>query len=156
MYSKAGHVLRTETTLNPPREFKVCRHPDDDPQRPASRQKMRKGVADLHWRAEVSQASHERDLDRVAAAHLADRLLETAGDICKRIRKDGPNHRAIHPWNPEDFQTLQFLARGENPINGFVNPHLLEALYAKSQDPRSRKGAAEKPVADCACSVRMA
>ena len=139
MYNKAGSVLRTETTINQPREFKVYRHPDDDPQRPASWQKMRKGVADLHRRAEVSQASNERYLDHVAAAHVADNLLETVGDICQRIRKDGQTHRAIHPWNSEDFKTLQFLARGENQINGFVNQHLCEALYAKSDDPAEQK-----------------
>ena len=138
MYNKAGNVLRTETTINQPREFKVYRHPDDDPKRPASWQKMRKCVADLHRCAEVSQASNERYLDH-AAAHVAESLLETVGDICRRIRKDGKNHRAIHPWNPEDFQTLQFLARGENQINGFVNQHLREALYAKRDDPAEQK-----------------
>jgi len=70
---------------------------------------------------------------------VAESLLETVGDICRRIRKDGKNHRAIHPWNPEDFQTLQFLARGENQINGFVNQHLREALYAKRDDPAEQK-----------------
>lgn len=139
MYNKAGNVLRTETTINQPREFKVYRHPDDDTERPASWQKMRKGVSDLHRRAEVSQASNERYLDHLAAATVSETLLETAGDICKRIRKDGKNHRALNPWNGEDFQTLQFLARGEQQLNGFVNKQLREALYGKSGTAEERK-----------------
>lgn len=139
MYNKAGNVLRTETTINQPREFKVYRHPDDDPQRPVSWQRMRKGVADLHRRAEVSQASNERYLDHVAAAHVSDSLIETVGTICKRIRKNGKNHRAIQPWGAEDFQTLQFLARGEIQLNGLTNQNLREALYGKSHDPAEQK-----------------
>jgi DNA-binding MarR family transcriptional regulator len=139
LYNKAGNVLRTETTLNQPREFKVYRHPDDDAERPASWQKMRKGVSDLHRRAEVSHASNERYLDHLASANIAETLQETAGDICKRIRKDGKNHRALNPWNAEDFQTLQFLARGEHQLNGFVNQQLREALYGTSKDAAQRK-----------------
>jgi hypothetical protein len=139
MYNKAGNVLRTETTINQPREFKVYRHPDDDTQRPATWQKMRKGVSDLHRRAEVSQSSNERYLDHLASANISATLKETAGDICKRIRKDGKSHRALNPWNKEDYQTLQFLALGENQLNGFVNKELREALYGKSRDDIQRK-----------------
>lgn len=139
MYNKAGNVLRTETTINQPREFKVYRHPDDDLERPASWQKMRKGVSDLHRRAEVSQSSNERYLDHLAAASVEESLKETVGDICKRTRKDGKSHRALNPWNPEDFQTLQFLACGENQLNGFVNKQLRESLYGKTKGPAERK-----------------
>ena len=139
MYNKAGNVLRTETTITQPREFKVYRHPDDDARRPASWQKMRKGVSDLHRRAEVSQASNERYLNHLASANMAESLHETAGDICRRIRKDGKSHRALNPWNKDDYQTLQFLARGEHQLNGFVNKQLREALYGKGKDATERK-----------------
>jgi hypothetical protein len=134
MYNKAGIVLRTETTINQTREFKVFRHPDDDVNRPASWQKMRKGVSDLHRRSEVSQSSNERYLDHLASANIAETLKETVGDICKRIHKDGKSHRAINPWNEEDYQALQFLARGEHQLNGFTNKQLREALYGKSKN----------------------
>ena len=139
LYNKAGNVLRTETTINQTREFKVYRHPDDDTSRPASWQKMRKGVSDLHRRAEVSQASNERYLDHLAAANVAESLRETVGDICKRARKDGKSYRAINPWNPEDFQTLQYLAYGEHQLNGFVNKALCEELHGKAKNAVEQK-----------------
>jgi hypothetical protein len=139
MYNKAGNVLRTETTISQTREFKVYRHPDDDTNRPASWQKMRKGVGDLNRRSEVSQASNERYLDHLASANIAETLQETAGDICKRIRKDGKSHRALNPWNKDDYRTLQFLAQGEHQLNGFVNKQLREALYGTSKDATLRK-----------------
>jgi hypothetical protein len=134
MYNKAGSVLRVETTINQTREFKVYRHPDDDPSRPASWQKMRKGVSDLHRRAEVSQSANERYLDHMAAANVAQSLKETVGDICRRKKKAGKSYRAINPWDSEDFQTLQYLARGEVQLNGFRNSHLCHALYRNPRD----------------------
>lgn len=139
MYNKAGNVLRTETTINQTRDFKVYRHPDDDTNRPASWQQMRKGVSDLHRRAKVSQASNERYLDQLAAISMSDSLKETVGDICMRTCKNGKLFRAINPWNQEDFKTLQYLTRGENHINGFRNKHLLETLYVSTKDKTEQK-----------------
>jgi hypothetical protein len=139
MYNKAGNVLRVETTINQTRDFKVYRHPDDDQSRPASWQKMRKGVSDLHRRAKVSQSANERYLDHIAAANVARSLKETVGDICCRKRKDGKPYRAMNPWDSEDFQTLQYLARGEVQLNGFRNSHLRDALYRNPQNPTVRR-----------------
>ncbi len=139
MYNKAGNVLRIETTVNQPRQFKVYRHPDDDTSRPMSWLKMRKGVSDLHRRSQVSQSSNERYLDHLAAANVSESLRETVGDICERIRKDGKSYRALNPWDTEDFQTLQFLSRGEHQINGFMNKQLRETLYGNAEDATERK-----------------
>lgn len=138
-YNKAGNVLRTETTINQTRDFKVYRHPDDDGDKPASWQKMRKGVCDLHRRAEISQASNERYLENLTAANIEERLEETLNDICVWKKKKGKQYRALNPWNPEDFKTLQFLSRGENQINGFRNKHLREAIYGASDDKAKKK-----------------
>lgn len=131
MYNKSGSVLRVETTINNTRDFKVFRCPDDDESRPASWQKMRKGVSDLHRRSQISQACNERYLDHLAAANLSETLQQTAGEICSPIVKKGRRHRAFNPWKPEDFQILEFLARGENHINGFRNRDLRAWLYPR-------------------------
>ncbi len=139
MYNKAGNVLRTETTINYTRDFKVYRHPDDDKNKSASWQKMRKGISDLKRRSVISQNSNERYLNHLAAACIAENLKETVGDICKRTHKDGKTYRALNPWNPEDFKALQFLARGENHINGFRNKNLCEELFGKTTDKSKQK-----------------
>ncbi len=105
---------------------------------------MRKGVSDLHRRSKVSHAANERYLDHLAAASIADTLHETASEICKRIRKDGKRHRALNPWNPDDYQTFQFLAQGEHQLNGFINKQLREALYGNSKDAAERKKQSEQ------------
>jgi len=142
LYNKAGNLLRVETTINNTRDFKVFRHPNDDDSKPASWQQLRKGVSDLHRRAQVSQASNERYLDHLAASSFSATLEETLSAICRSEKRNGRCFRAINPWGTEDFRMLQFLARGEMHVNGFRNRNLracLEPHLDKGDSPaRSR------------------
>jgi hypothetical protein len=132
MYNKSGSILRIETTINKTRDFKVFRHPDDDKNRSASWQHMRKGVSDLHRRCQVSQKSNERYSDALAVAQVNEKLKETAHSACNRVRKNGKSYRGLNPWNNEDYRLLMFLSKGENAINGFRNKHLRQWLYPQS------------------------
>jgi hypothetical protein len=146
LYNKAGSVLRLETTINNTRDFKVFRRPEDDPRRPRSWQKMRKGVADMQRRAAVSQASNERYARHLAAAGVNQTLHQTAQDICRRVRVNHRRYRALNPWRPDDFATLQFLARGENQLNGIRNRDLRHALEPDlpAGDPLARRRASAR------------
>ena len=132
MYNKSGSILRVETTINNSREFKVFRHPDDDKSRPASWQKMRKGVSDLHRRCQVSDKCNERYTDALAAGQIEEKLKEVVSPACNRIKKKGKSYRAINPWQEEDYKLLTFLAKGEHAINGFRNKDLRRCLYGES------------------------
>jgi len=67
MYDKAGSVLRVETTIARTTDFKVLRPlRDDRPEEQLAWKPLRKGVADLHRRAAVSQRSNERYLEALA------------------------------------------------------------------------------------------
>lgn len=144
LYNKAGNVLRAETTINQTRDFKVYRHPNDDTSKPASWQKMRKGVSDLHRRSKVSKAANERYLDSLASIKTGTSLQETIGSCCKRRTVDGKNHRALNLFSGEDLAVLQFLARGENALNGFRNKNLREHLYGEQDCPILRKSSSSK------------
>ena len=132
MYNKSGSILRIETTINKPRDFKVYRHPDDDKKRPASWQKMRKGVNDLHRRCQVSDQCNERYGDALACAQVEEKLKEVVSPACNRVKKAGKNYRGLNPWQKQDYKLLTFLARGENAISGFRNKDLRKWLYPQS------------------------
>jgi len=132
MYNKSGSILRVETTINNTRDFKVYRHPDDDTNRPASWQKMRKGVSDLHRRCQVSDACNERYADALASAQVEEKLEELVSPACNRIKKDGKTYRGLNPWQEQDYKLLTFLSRGENAIGGFRNKDLRKWLYPES------------------------
>lgn len=131
-YNKAGNLLRLETTINNNRDFKVFRHPDDDESRPASWQKMRKGVSDLHRRAQVSQACNDRYAEHLAAAAVNETLHQVAADVCRPVRRKKRRFRALNPWAPEDYEILRFIAAGEHTVNGFRNRDLRNHLYPET------------------------
>ena len=134
VYNKAGNLLRMETTINNPRDFKVFRPANDDDSVPPSWQKMRKGVSDLHRRAQVSQACNERYGDHLASAAVSGTLQQLVGDLCAPVKSKGRRFRALNPWAAEDFETLRFIARGENTINGFRNRDLRQWLYQQAAE----------------------
>ncbi len=129
MYNKSGRLLRIETTINQTRDFKVFRHPEDDINRDASWQKMRKGVSDLHRRCTISQQCNERYGDALAAAQVEEKLKEVIAPASNPIKKSGQRYRGLNPWRQEDFALLTFLAKGEHAIRGFRNPELRAWLY---------------------------
>ena len=67
MYDKAGSVLRVETTIAKTTGFKVFRPLQDATDGKCAWRPLREGIADLHRRAQVSQASNDRYRDALAA-----------------------------------------------------------------------------------------
>jgi len=132
MYNKSGSILRIETTVNNTRAFKVFRHPDDDNSRPASWQKMRKGVSDLYRRCQVSDKCNERYADVLASCQVEEKLKEVVSPACNRVKKKGKTYRGLNPWREEDYKLLTFLAKGEHAISGFRNKDLRKWLYPES------------------------
>lgn len=144
MYDKQGSVLRVETTINDPRDLKVYRVKESDPQGPKSWQRMRKGVADLHRRAQVSDAANSRYLEGLAAVEVKEALGETTQDLCRPTTSRGRRVRALNPLNPDDARLLEVVARGEFAINGFRNRDLRVGLFGSTKDAKVRRNQAAK------------
>jgi hypothetical protein len=141
VYNKAGNVLRVETGINDPRSFRVFRKANDDPGRKDSWLPMRKGVADLHRRAQISQKSNERYLDALSACETSATLLEELETVCRRTQNEGRSVRALNPWSQLDLKLLRFLAQGQWALNGFRNRDLALWLEpnATRLDPQQRR-----------------
>src|SRR5919109_2254753 len=84
MYDKQQSVLRIETVINDPEDFKVYRAAEGDPQGSKPWRKMRKGIADLTRRAEVSQAANERYLQGLATVDTKAPLGQLTAPVCRR------------------------------------------------------------------------
>jgi hypothetical protein len=133
MYDKQGTVLRIETTINDPRDMKVLRPREGHPAEIKTWQQLRKGVADLHRRAEVSQKSNERYLDALAAVHHEQPLGEMISDLCQPTKLNGRRVRALQPLSPDDNRLLLAVNRGEFAINGFRNRDLRSLLFGTAK-----------------------
>jgi hypothetical protein len=134
MYDKQGSVLRVETTINQPREFKVYRGTEAEPDQKRWR-KLRKGVADLHRRAEVSHSSNERYLQSLAAVESTPSVGEALGPVCRRVTWQDRPARALRPFEAQDMKLLEAVGRGEFAINGFRNRDVRQLLLG-TDDPK--------------------
>jgi hypothetical protein len=135
LYDKQGQVLRVETTIHNASGLKVYRPSGDDPAGELKWQELRKGVADLHRRCELSQAANERYLEAMAAVESPTPLGDLSGPLCHRMIKEGRRYRALNPLGDEDARLLEFVARGEHLIAGFRNRDLRQWFYGdRSKD----------------------
>lgn len=140
IYDKQGTVLRAETTINEPRGFKVYRTAEGDDTGLPTWRTMRKGVADMTRRAEVSQAVNDRYLDALASCEDTTPLGELTAGVCRPVTWNGRRARALHPWSPDDLELLRAIGCGEFLVNGFRNADLSRVLHgAPPQDPAARR-----------------
>ena len=133
LYDKEGSNLRVETTINDPRDFKVLRRKAGDDHGDLAWRPLRKGVADLHRRAQVSDAANRRYLQALANVQDTASLGSLTEKLCRPTFFQGKRVRALNPYAPEDLALLQAVARGEFAINGFRNRDLVRLLYASHQ-----------------------
>lgn len=141
MYDKQGSVLRVETTINNTRDFKVYRTADGQEQttRPAKSTKpkwrpMRKGISDIHRRAQICQAANERYLDALASVEHQTPLKALSQPLCERAQLNGRKVRGLNPLSKDDAQLLEHVGRGEFILNGFRNRNLRELTFSAPSD----------------------
>ena len=84
MYDKQGSVLRVETTINDAADFKSFRTPEGKPEADKAWYPMRKGIADLHRRAETSQAANDRYLRALASVQDTTRWVSWPAGYASR------------------------------------------------------------------------
>lgn len=145
IYDKQGSVLRVETTINDPRHLKVYRRKEGIPHGPLDWLRLRKGVADLHRLAELSQRSNERYLDALSVVEDPTALGTLLKDICRPVFHAGRRYRALRPWDEAEAKAFEAINRGEFVIDGFRNRDLRLLLYPKASDtPQELKRASGK------------
>ena len=134
LYDKAGSVLRVETTINRPQDFKVFRPREGDEGGEKAWRPMRQGVADLHRRAEVSEQANQRYLTALGAIEETTPLGQVQSNIGHPTKFKGRRVRALNPSNKADISLLAAAHRGEFALRGFRNRDLRVLLYGK--DPK--------------------
>ena len=152
MYDKAGCILRIETTIGNPKDFCVLRprredergeRHDDAAGAQLVWRNMRKSVADLHRRAELSQRSNERYLDALSVVDDTTPCSRIFDSFARPVVDAGRRFRALRLGDPGELALLEAISRGEFVTTGFRNRDLRRLLYAQPQtkaDDRRRSG----------------
>ena len=135
LYDKAftivGSVLRAEGTINNVDDFRVYRPKEGDANGDLAWRPLRRGVADLHRRAEVARKATERYLDALASVDQDTTLEEVLHRLGQPRYWHGRRVRALHPFAPDDRQLLQAISRGEFTLNGVRNRDLQRLCFAQ-------------------------
>jgi hypothetical protein len=106
---------------------------------------MRKGVADMHRRAEISQQSNDRYGEALASLDTTTPIGTLAAGVCRRVTKEGKRYRALRPWSEEDQKLLECLSDARFTVSGFRNRDLASQLYRPAgKDPAERARIASK------------
>jgi len=130
MYDKHGCVLRVETVINDPDEFKVRRRCGRPGRRVLGWHPLPKGVAFRPRYAAVATAANHRYLDALAvvddpapAYRALDRLTQPVRDAHHRAS------RAFNPAVPSDLALFAGVLRGEHTLQGFRNRDVRTHLF---------------------------
>jgi hypothetical protein len=136
MYDKAS-VLRVETTINNPREFRVLRIlPNDEGARSRRWMPMGKGVANFWRYSQVAKQSNRRYLEAMAHAQPKGEAVAELDRLCRSRVVRGTRVARFNPVSPDDCDLFRAVLHGDHAIRGFRNRDLQRLVY--SAPPRSK------------------
>lgn len=152
MYDKLALVLRVETVINQPRDFKVRRLRTRKGERQMVWCPMNKGVANLYRYRELSLASNHRYLNALTAVDPADlpveqlhRLAEpcvTTASAASTASADAATptarprrHAGFNPLRADDLKLFQAVLDGDHLLKGFRNIDIRNKLFGDTDDP---------------------
>lgn len=138
-YDKFGVILRVETVINQPREFRVFRSGTRNGCTVRAWFPMRKGVSNLFRYREVSLSANMRYLDALAVVADPRPAQQCVQQICQRTRHEGRSVPAINPLAPEERRLFSALLRGEHAIHGFRNKDVREHLFSPTRDAKETR-----------------
>jgi hypothetical protein len=118
MYDKAGSVLRVEVTLNQPRRFRVYRERMRHGERRRGWGMMRKGIADIPRRVELSRAANARYLDALSVVPDVVPVAALFDPLSARRVVHGRPYRALRPIAPDDSACFVRLLDGGHLLDG--------------------------------------
>ena len=137
-YDELGAVLRAEVTISKTKYFRVYRR-TDDPQAALAWRPLRQSIADMHHRAQVSDAALNRYYCALSTVDDTSTLEELTAQVERRVRWKGRSVRAIHPFDPDDYTLLKAVHHGEFNITGFRNRDLQSLLYPTPPKTRAEQ-----------------
>jgi hypothetical protein len=144
LLADAGVSRAAETTVNKVGVFRTDRPQEGGPDEDRQWRKMRKGIAALHRRAELSQQTNNRLINTLASVDDSHRLEEPIAKIQQPVKWQGRRVRALRPWG-DDRPLLGAIDHGDFLLNGFRNRDLQAILYdtpATSGQEQRRRSAA--------------
>lgn len=121
------NVLRCEVTINHPEKFRVFRLPQGESEGPKKRMPLRKGVADVALRTQVSSEVHQRFMEQMASLNNDEPVRSLLEPVIQSFTHQGRKIRALDVTG-KDRELLLAISDPRYSINGMTNCSLREQL----------------------------
>jgi hypothetical protein len=131
MYDKFGLILRIETVINQPREFKVRRYRCRRGQRQLLWCPMNKGVANFYRYHQVAAAANQRYLNALAIVEGPSATIAQAECVSQPVRFHGRRRRALNLLRQQEQRLFFAVLQGQSRLHGFRNRDLTPALFSR-------------------------
>jgi hypothetical protein len=138
MYDKFGLILRIETVINQPREFKVRRLRLRHGKRQMVWCPMNKGVANFYHYHAVARAANQRYLEALAVVDRPGTTRRQLNRVCKPVSFHQRRRRGLNLLRDEEQRLFLAVLQGQNRLHGFRN-----ADIARYLDPTHREQASQ-------------
>lgn len=135
MYDKLGLLLRVETVINQPGEFKVfreCQHRDGSTSK--GWYPMCKGVGNLHHYQSHALACNQRYLQALAVVDDPTPCYDDLRSLTEPKRQHGRSSAGFNPACEQDVRLFAAVLAGDHIAKGFRNRDIRLALYKPSKD----------------------
>ena len=137
MYDKQGSVLRIETTINNPKRFQVRRRLNR--QSKFTWLPLRKGIADIRRRVQLSRAANERYLQALAVVGEPTPSHKLLDRVSKPVMQGQQRFRALRPISPDDSRLFETLSDGKFSLQGIRNKDIRQQLWPIAQDQQEER-----------------
>lgn len=144
MYDKFGQILRVETVINDPREFRVRRRRTRQGCRQMVWCPMNKGVANFHHFERVARAANGRYLEALSVVEDPAPSYQQVARLAERKVVAQRSYAGFNPASPQDIRLFQAVLSGNHLVQGFYNKDIRRQLFVESHDSQVRRSQVSK------------
>lgn len=140
MYDKFGLLLRVETVINQPGEFKVyreCQHRDGSACKGWFG--MCKGVGNWHHYQSHALACNRRYLEALASVEDPTPGYEDLRTVTEPRRHHGRSYAGFNPARAEEVSLFAAVLAGDHIAQGFRNQDIRVSVYGEARAHRQRQ-----------------
>jgi hypothetical protein len=139
MYDKFGQILRIETVINNPREFRVRRRRCRQGVQRLVWCPMNKGVANFYRYQQVAAAANQRYLRALAVVDNPAPAYRQAERLAQPKVSHGRSYAGFNPARRQDVRLFQAVLRGDHLLHGFRNADIRRLLHPEGKEASVRR-----------------
>lgn len=134
MYDKQGLVLRIETVINDPREFKIRKCRERNGKKKMVWAPLNKSVVHLDAYARIALKANRLYLEAMAVIEDPTPAMKKLDQIAEAKTRNDRKVRGFNPVAREDVRLFESVLRGEHVLRGLRNRDVRQKLFGDSKD----------------------